>query len=267
MGPALCSYECPFGEKHFAQVQRTVQRLGYALHRLSPKRVLDAASKRKRLAWARKHSARRPVWWRNRAYADAHYWYLPRSRSEVAGSASTKAVYRKRAEGKGPQFHGGKGTGYQQGRRVGVWGVLTSERLSVVFLPEGRVSGASHAGVVRRYYARWASDRQGVFHDGERALHSPAAKEAYASAGAPCLKLPPYSPDMNPIENAWAVLNARMEATKPKGWEREKAFRRRVRNAVAWMNSTRTGAFHRIVSSMPKRVEMCIESNGALTPY
>jgi len=58
-----------------------------------------------------------------------------------------------------------------------------------------------------------------------------------------------------------------MEATKPKGWEREKAFRQRVRNAVAWMNSTRAGAFQRIVSSMPKRLEMCIESNGALTPY
>ena len=83
------------------------------------------------------------------------------------------------------------------------------------------VSGASHAGVVRRYYARWAGDRQGVFHDGEQALHSPPAKEAYAGAGVSCLKLPPYSPDMNPIENAWAVLNARMEATKPKGWERE----------------------------------------------
>ena len=81
------------------------------------------------------------------------------------------------------------------------------------------------------------------------------------------MKLPPYSPDLNPIENAWAVLNARVEATKTKGWEREKAFRRRVRNAVAWVNSARSGALEKMVSSMPKRVQMCIDSKGALTPY
>ena len=91
--------------------------------------------------------------------------------------------------------------------------------------------------------------------------------ETYAGAGVACLKLPPYSPDMNPIENAWSVLNARMEATKPKGWEREKAFRRRVRNAVAWMNRTRGSAFKKMVSSMPKRVQVCLEAKGALTPY
>jgi len=241
--------------------------LGYALHRLSGKRALDGATKRKRVEWAREHSARRAVWWRNRGYADAHYWYLPRSRAEAAGTASTRAVYRKKGEGAQPKFHGGKGTGYKQGRKVGVWGVLTCEGLYVAFLPGGRVSGASHAKVVRRYYGRWAGSCQAVFHDGEKALHSPAAKAAYESVSLRCAKIPPYSPDMNPIENVWAMLNVRLEGTKPGGWEREKAFRARVRNAVAWINARRDGALTRMISSMPRRVKACVEAKGALTPY
>ena len=65
-----------------------------------------------------------------------------------------------------------------------------------------------------------------------------------------CATFPPYSPDLNPIENVWVMLNNRLEATKPTGWEREKAFKRRVRNTVAWLNSTRSGALKRMVSSM-----------------
>ena len=88
----------------------------------------------------------------------------------------------------------------------------------------------------------WASEYKAVFHDGEGALHSPAAKAAYSAVGVPCKVLPPYSPDLNPIENAWALLDGRLAATQPRGWEREKSFRRRVRNAVCWLNVNRSRA-------------------------
>ena len=52
-------------------------------------------------------------------------------------------------------------------------------------------------------------------HDGERALWTPAAKRAYKEAGLPPLKTPPESPDLNPIENAWALLDRRIEETAP----------------------------------------------------
>ena len=248
-------------------VAREVERLGYSLCRLSPKRVLDSASKRKRVTWALEHSARRPVWWRRRAYADAHFWYLPRTRAEASGNASPRAIYRKAREGKSPKFHGGKGTGYKQGRRLGVWGVLTAEGFSVAFLPAGRVSGSSHASLVRKYYGRWAGQCPVVFHDGERALHSPPAMAAYAAVGVQCGKLPPSSPDLNPIENVWSLLDLRLARTKPPRWESEKAFRVRVRNAVLWLNSSRGDVLKRLISSMPRRLQACVALKGARTPY
>ena len=133
--------------------------------------------------------------------------------------------------------------------------------------PGGLVSGASHASMVRKYYGRWAGQCPAVFHDGERALHSPPAMSAYASVGVQCRKLPLYSPDLIPIENVWAMLNVRLARTKPTGWGREKAFRARVRNAIAWINANRGAALNRIISSMPRRVKACVGLKGAVTPY
>ena len=136
---------------------------------------------------------------------------------------------------------------------------LTADGLSIAFLPAGRITGASHAALVRRYYGSWAGECPVVFHDGEKVAHH--------KVGVECATFPPYSPDLNPIENAWGMLKQRLEATKPTGWEREKAFKRRVRNAVAWLNSTRSGALKRTVSSMPRRLELLLQGKGAITPY
>ena len=135
---------------------------------------------------------------------------------------------------------------------------------------------ASRPGVYRRTedisYAPW--DAFDVWLSGtlpmglsERALHSPPAKAAYATVGVHCGKLPPSSPDLNPIENVWAMLNVRLASTKPNAWESEKAFRVRVRNAVLWLNSSRGAVLKRLISSMPRRVEACVEVKGAMTPY
>ena len=79
--------------------------------------------------------------------------------------------------------------------------------------------------------------------------------------------VPPYSPDLNPIENAWALLDRRLAATQPGGWEGEKSFRRRVRNAVHWLNANRSDELGNMVASMPKRIKMCAERKGAMTEY
>ena len=163
-------------------------KVGFGLYRRGNKRVLDVATKRKRVAWCREHAGR-VAWWRQRGYADVHYWYLPRTRAEVPGTAAKGSVYRTRSEGGAPQFHGRKGTGYKQGRRVGVWGVLAGDTLSVAFLPAGRITGKGHATMVRKYYKHWASEYKGVFHDGETALHSPPAQAAYSAVGAPPIPL------------------------------------------------------------------------------
>ena len=58
-----------------------------------------------------------------------------------------------------------------------------------------------------------------------------------------------------------------MAATQPVGWEGEKSFRRRVRNAVRWLNANRSEELGNMVESMPRRMKTCIDIKGAMTPY
>ena len=246
-------------------VQRAVASLGYKVYRRGSKKVLSKRTKKLRLKWAEEHEARTRLWWRNRGYADGHYWYMPWKAS--APRPKGTSVLRKKGQGAAPKHQGGKGGEYKQGKRIGVWGVLTTKGLGIFFLPKGRLTSAVHAATVQKRYAAWAGWAQGIVHDGERALWAPAAKRAYEDVGLPPMKSPPQSPDMNPIENAWALLDRRLETTAPGGFETEKVFRVRVRAAVRWLNTSKLEDLKRLVGSMPSRVQAVLASNGAMTKY
>ena len=248
--------------------QRTVASLGYKVYRRGPKKVLSTTTKKRRLQWAAEHKKRTRTWWHNRGFADGHYWYLPWSRSDAATvRVRGSTVLRKRGQGAAPKHQGAKAGGYKQGKRVGVWGVLTRDGLRVTFLPKGRLTGATHATTVRKKHSAWAGWTQGVVHDGERALWAPAAKAAYSAVGVPALKHPPTSPDLNPIDNIWGRLDHRLERTAPNGFETEKTFMGRVRAAVRHLNTSKLPELKRAVSSMPTRVEAVMKMKGAMTKY
>ena len=176
-------------------IQRAVATLGYSLCRRGSKKVLSRRVKKLRLKWAASHEARTRVWWKNRGFADGHYWYLPRTRAEAAAPhARGTSVLRKKGEGQAPKHQGGSRGGYKQGKKVGVWGVLTMDGLRVHFLPKGKLTAAVHTRTVRRMYPAWAGWTQGVVHDGERALWAPAPKKAYADLDIPALKNPHRAP-------------------------------------------------------------------------
>ena len=79
--------------------------------------------------------------------------------------------------------------------------------------------------------------------------------------GVSVLDFPPYSPDLNPIENLWADMDKRM-ASKPA--ESKEELEKQV--AEVWAETTRD-ACSKLVLSMPKRIAQVIERNGAYTDY
>ena len=77
------------------------------------------------------------------------------------------------------------------------------------------------------------------------------------------------SPDFNPVGNSWARLDKRLLATDPGTLETEKAFKKRVENAVAWLNGSKAESqgFYNSISSMPKRLAGAKQLKGARTSY
>jgi hypothetical protein len=76
-----------------------------------------------------------------------------------------------------------------------------------------------------------------------------------------CIKWPPYSPDLNPIENLWADLKKRVEKRNPTKVEE-------LKEAVEkeWAG-TDEGLCRKLVASMPDRIARLLEYEGGPTGY
>jgi hypothetical protein len=60
--------------------------------------------------------------------------------------------------------------------------------------------------LVRRYH----------LHDNDKKFMSGLVSEWCHNAGITNLEFPPYSPDLNPIENLWAILKGKVENERPR---------------------------------------------------
>jgi transposase len=254
-------------------VRRVINESGYTLPLLVNKRALDNSTKKKRVKWAEEHAKFGADFWKRRAYGDGHSWYMPRNLSELQSlQGKAGAIYRKKNESKDPRFHGRPGsTSYKQGRKVGVFGVLTADKLAVSFIPDGTLRGSSFATIVRKGFPTWLNGRRNVVLDGERSMHGKCAKDALKDVKKKVMPLPPNSCDWNPIENVWAFLDKRLNDTAPSKLETPVAFKSRVRNAVKWLNKNHNKddktSFDNTVSSMPRRLAEGLKIKGARTGY
>jgi transposase len=75
------------------------------------------------------------------------------------------------------------------------------------------------------------------------------------------LDFPPYSPDLNPIENLWADMDKRMDST-------EADTKDELEQLVAdtWA-ATSKDYCEQLARSMPARILQVINRNGAYTDY
>ena len=75
------------------------------------------------------------------------------------------------------------------------------------------------------------------------------------------IDFPPYSPDMNPIENLWNELKRRVEARNATNIEELKQHLHEE-----WY-ATSTDFLVRLVRSMPHRCIAVLDSKGHITDY
>jgi transposase len=73
---------------------------------------------------------------------------------------------------------------------------------------DGPINGEAFQAYVERFLAHALSRGDGVVADNLAAHKVAGVREAIKAVGASILYLPPYSPDLNPIEQAFAKLKA-----------------------------------------------------------
>jgi len=102
-----------------------------------------------------------------------------------------------------------------------------------------------------------------LMEDGAPAHRAHATAEQRAQLGIPKLTWPPYSPDLNPIENIWNLLKSRINARQPRPLTLKD-----VKQAIfeEWDKIT-VDNIQKHVDSLPQRVQAVVDANGGHTRW
>lgn len=88
-----------------------------------------------------------------------------------------------------------------------------------------------------------------------------STKTWFNDRGITVLDWPANSPDLNPIENLWGIAKRKMRDMRPNNAEELKAA-----IEASWSSITPQQC-HRLIASMPRRIEAVIAAKGAQTKY
>lgn len=149
-------------------------------------------------------------------------------------------------------------TQYKNQKGVGAKNITTQEYHDVVkatFMPEGRRMFSTQG------LATWVLQQD---NDPTHKAALPVVKQwnaQHASSVSVLQPWPPNSPDLNPIENFWSYLQAKLDARGCTTFEQFSAAVHIEAKAVP------TDYFAKLVESMPKRLAKCIELGGGKTKY
>jgi transposase len=98
------------------------------------------------------------------------------------------------------------------GENVSMIGVISSAGVTAAMHVEQAVDGDVFEVFVREVLAPKLSEGDVVVWDNLNVHKNSAARKAIEAAGARIEPLPPYSPDLNPIEKMWSKLKSKLRA-------------------------------------------------------
>jgi len=130
------------------------------------------------------------------------------------------------------------------------------------------VTGAAYVGTLRRHavptFRRTFPRRDGWFqHDNATPHTSKVAKAFLEKSGMQVLDWPAQSPDINPIENLWAIVKQSIRQQKKQPTNLAQ-LKRRVK--AAWKAIPKE-TITNLVDSMPRRIQAVIAAEGGPTRY
>ncbi|KZO94251.1 hypothetical protein CALVIDRAFT_464042, partial [Calocera viscosa TUFC12733] len=100
-------------------------------------------------------------------------------------------------------------------------------------------------------------------HDNDSKSKTPGVMQWLSRHEIFLMDWPPYSPDLNPIENAWQYLKARLRKRHNAARTHEEVWEAAVEE---WDRIPRA-YIEKLYESMPRRVAQCIQNNGYHTKY
>lgn len=230
-------------------IRRRLRDQGVLLKRPSSKPMLTDSHKKKRLAFARANKDRD---WTRVNFADEKSFVLENNKGKIwveRNERPTRATVKHP-----PKVHVFASFGYYGVGKIHLFEENLDADLLVDILKHKLLPSLSNTNAAPRSTVVF-------YHDRDPKFTSRKVKKFINENDLTDINAPPQSPDFNPQENLWHLLQSRVEKTWCRNLE---VLKKKIRNE--W-NKIEKSTLENLVNSIPRRMKACIRAKGGPTKY
>lgn len=238
-------------------VRNRLHRQGYKARTPRNKPYISKINRQKRLEFAKANANKPMEFWRNVLFTDE-------SKFNIFGSDGRKLVWRKPNTELDPQNT--NSTVKHGGGHVMIWGSMSSAGVGELAVIDGIMNADKYIDILRCNLAK-SVQKLGIENsyffqqdnDPKHTAHK--TKEWLLYNARKVFPTPPQSPDINPIENLWSLLEVKLRKLKC-------SSRRELIDNLqkCWLEIT-TETTENLVKSMPRRLQAVVNAKGGPTKY
>lgn len=237
-------------------IRRRIENCGLKSYARKKKPLLRKANIKKRLQFAKKYVNMPLSYWERVIWTDE-------SKFELKNQKRRQRVWCKSNERLLQKFC--QATVKHGGGSLLVWGCFSYKGVGRLVKIDGKMTGESYVQLLKDNFShsvRKMRMRRFVFQQDNDPKHtSRVAKQYFESKKWEILEWPPQSPDLNPIEHLWGILDSKIPITSrtslPSFWEGMQEGWEAIPEDV----------LRKLVESMPSRLQAVIENHGEHTKY
>ncbi len=147
-----------------------------------------------------------------------------------------------------------------------IWAAMSSAGVGPLCFLKSTVNAAIYQDILEHFMLPSADKLYGdadfIFQQDLAPAHTAkGTKSWFNDHGLTVLDWPANLPDLNPIENLWGIVKRKMRDTRPNNADDLKAAIKETWASIPPQQC------HKLITSMPCRIEAIIKAKGALTKY